>query len=103
MMLTAQEGVWGIVAKRFDIQLFSVRRHLTGSLIAEDYRGGDVAGLYLLKVTYYESRMPGNVELSFYPLYFIVRYAHETLPVGKNPRHVCPALACQDGHSPSVA
>jgi len=29
IMLTAQEGLWGIVAKRFDIHLLSVRRHLT--------------------------------------------------------------------------
>jgi branched-chain amino acid transport system permease protein len=29
IMLTAQEGLWGIVAKRFDLHLFSLRRHLT--------------------------------------------------------------------------
>jgi branched-chain amino acid transport system permease protein len=29
IMLTAQEGLWGLVAKRFDVHLFSVRRHLT--------------------------------------------------------------------------
>jgi branched-chain amino acid transport system permease protein len=29
IMLTAQEGLWGTVAKRFDIHLISVRRHLT--------------------------------------------------------------------------
>jgi branched-chain amino acid transport system permease protein len=29
IMLKAQEGLWGTVAKRFDIHLISVRRHLT--------------------------------------------------------------------------
>ncbi len=29
IMLTAQEGLWGLVARRFDLHLFSVRRHLT--------------------------------------------------------------------------
>jgi branched-chain amino acid transport system permease protein len=29
IMLKAQEGLWGLVAKRFDLHLFSVRRHLT--------------------------------------------------------------------------
>ena len=28
IMLKAQEGLWGTVAKRFNIHLFSVRRHL---------------------------------------------------------------------------
>ncbi len=28
IMLTAQEGLWGLVARRFDLHLFSVRRHL---------------------------------------------------------------------------
>ena len=28
IMLTAQEGLWGLVVKRFDLHLFSVRRHL---------------------------------------------------------------------------
>ncbi len=31
IMLTAQEGIWGVVARRFDLHLFSVRRHLTGT------------------------------------------------------------------------
>lgn len=29
IMLTAQEGIWGLVAKRLNLHLFSVRRHLT--------------------------------------------------------------------------
>jgi branched-chain amino acid transport system permease protein len=29
VMLTAQQGLWGFVARRFNIHLFSVRRHLT--------------------------------------------------------------------------
>ena len=29
IMLAAQEGLWGVVARRFDIHLFPVRRHLT--------------------------------------------------------------------------
>jgi branched-chain amino acid transport system permease protein len=29
IMLKAQEGVWGLIAKRFNLHLFSVRRHLT--------------------------------------------------------------------------
>ena len=29
IMLTAQEGLWGLVARRFNLHLFSVRRHLT--------------------------------------------------------------------------
>jgi branched-chain amino acid transport system permease protein len=28
IMLKAQEGIWGLIAKRFDLHLFSVRRHL---------------------------------------------------------------------------
>ena len=29
IMLKAQEGLWGLIAKRFNLHLFSVRRHLT--------------------------------------------------------------------------
>jgi branched-chain amino acid transport system permease protein len=29
IMLTAREGLWGLVARRFNLHLFSVRRHLT--------------------------------------------------------------------------
>ena len=29
IMLTAQEGLWGRVTRRFDIHLFPLRRHLT--------------------------------------------------------------------------
>ena len=29
IMLKAQEGIWGLIARRFDLHLFSVRRHLT--------------------------------------------------------------------------
>jgi branched-chain amino acid transport system permease protein len=31
IMLTAQEGIWGLVARRFDLHLFSVRRQLGGT------------------------------------------------------------------------
>jgi branched-chain amino acid transport system permease protein len=29
IMLKAQDGIWGLIAKRFNLHLFSVRRHLT--------------------------------------------------------------------------
>jgi branched-chain amino acid transport system permease protein len=29
IMLKAQDGIWGLIAKRFDLHLFPVRRHLT--------------------------------------------------------------------------
>jgi branched-chain amino acid transport system permease protein len=31
IMLKAQDGLWGLIAKRFDLHLFPVRRHLTRS------------------------------------------------------------------------